>query len=82
MLTHRIWYSFLLTAVLLVSSASFLSCATPAANPVPANTQVTDVKPAQPPTYLVKSPVPRFKVATTTSLYDTGLWSHLEPMFV
>ena len=23
----------------------------------------------------------RLKVATTTSLYDTGLWSHLEPMF-
>lgn len=23
----------------------------------------------------------RFRVATTTSLYDTGLWSYLEPMF-
>jgi len=23
----------------------------------------------------------RFRVATTTSLYDTGLWGHLEPMF-
>ncbi|MFC2011420.1 substrate-binding domain-containing protein [Chloroflexota bacterium] len=30
------------------------------------------------------SPLPaqqRFRVATTTSLYDTGLWSYLEPMF-
>jgi len=24
---------------------------------------------------------PRLRVATTTSLYDTGLWSYLEPMF-
>ncbi len=24
---------------------------------------------------------PRLKVATTTSLYETGLWGHLEPMF-
>src|SRR3990172_706395 len=30
------------------------------------------------------SPLPataRFRVATTTSLYDTGLWGYLEPMF-
>ena len=26
-------------------------------------------------------PVPRLRVATTTSLYDTGLWGYLEPMF-
>ncbi len=26
-------------------------------------------------------PQPRLQVATTTSLYDTGLWSYLEPMF-
>jgi len=26
-------------------------------------------------------PRPRLRVATTTSLYDTGLWSYLEPMF-
>jgi tungstate transport system substrate-binding protein len=26
-------------------------------------------------------PKPRLRVATTTSLYDTGLWSYLEPMF-
>ena len=25
--------------------------------------------------------LPRLKVATTTSLYDTGLWGYLEPMF-
>ena len=27
------------------------------------------------------SPEPRLRVATTTSLYDTGLWGHLESMF-
>lgn len=27
------------------------------------------------------APTPRFRVATTTSLYDTGLWGYLEPMF-
>lgn len=27
------------------------------------------------------APQPRLKVATTTSLYDTGLWGYLEPMF-
>ena len=27
------------------------------------------------------SPPPRLRVATTTSLYDTGLWEYLEPMF-
>jgi len=26
-------------------------------------------------------PMVRFKIATTTSLYDTGLWYHLEPIF-
>ncbi len=26
-------------------------------------------------------PQPRLRVATTTSLYDTGLWGYLEPMF-
>ncbi len=33
----------------------------------------SEVKPTQ--------SVPRLKVATTTSLYDTGLWGYLEPMF-
>ncbi len=31
--------------------------------------------------YPLKSPLPRFKIATTTSLYDTGLWAYLEPLF-
>lgn len=31
--------------------------------------------------YPVAEPRVRFKIATTTSLYDTGLWYHLEPIF-
>jgi len=29
----------------------------------------------------ILSPKARFKIATTTSLYDTGLWAYLEPAF-
>ena len=46
---------------------------TPAPAPAPAPAPSTDV-----------SPMPaqaRLRVATTTSLYDTGLWGYLEPMF-
>jgi tungstate transport system substrate-binding protein len=31
--------------------------------------------------YPLATPKTRFKIATTTSLYDTGLWAYLEPMF-
>ncbi|MBE0479713.1 MAG: substrate-binding domain-containing protein [Dehalococcoidia bacterium] len=31
--------------------------------------------------YRLHDPLPRFRIATTTSLYDTGLWYHLEPIF-
>jgi len=31
--------------------------------------------------YPVAQPKARFKIATTTSLYDTGLWYYLEPIF-
>jgi len=31
--------------------------------------------------YPLHDPEVRFKIATTTSLYDTGLWYHLEPIF-
>lgn len=33
------------------------------------------------PTYSLANAKMRFKIATTTSLYDTGLWAYLEPMF-
>jgi tungstate transport system substrate-binding protein len=31
--------------------------------------------------YPLHEPLVRFRIATTTSLYDTGLWYHLEPIF-
>ena len=31
--------------------------------------------------YALHDPLVRFKIATTTSLYDTGLWYYLEPIF-
>jgi tungstate transport system substrate-binding protein len=31
--------------------------------------------------FALHDPMVRFKIATTTSLYDTGLWYHLEPIF-
>jgi tungstate transport system substrate-binding protein len=31
--------------------------------------------------YPLANPEVRFRIATTTSLYDTGLWYHLEPIF-
>jgi tungstate transport system substrate-binding protein len=31
--------------------------------------------------YPLATPKVRFRIATTTSLYDTGLWAYLEPMF-
>ena len=37
--------------------------------------------PAPAPTPAPLPPVERLRVATTTSLYDTGLWGYLEPMF-
>ncbi len=39
--------------------------------------------PTQPPAkqFPLHDPLVRFKIATTTSLYDTGLWYHLEPIF-
>jgi tungstate transport system substrate-binding protein len=46
---------------------------TPTATITPIPTPLTVVPPLP--------PVGRLTVATTTSLYDTGLWSYLEPMF-
>ncbi len=48
------------------------SSPTPTLSPTPSPTP-TDVPPL--------TATPRFRVATTTSLYDTGLWGYLEPMF-
>jgi len=67
---HCISISVIITCLLLVSI--LVGCA-PAApqTATPAPTTATPVIPGK----------ARFKIATTTSLYDTGLWNYLEPTF-
>jgi len=67
--------SLLVLLVSLLLSAALPGC-TPAAPLAPVET-----KPAAPQPILVAPGIPRFKIATTTSLYDTGLWNYMEPMF-
>jgi len=62
-----------LTAILLLSIA--IGCAAPQ----PAAQSSEQARTTQ--SFLLHDPVTRFKIATTTSLYDTGLWYYLEPMF-
>ena len=64
-LTHCI-----LVILILVLAAGLFACAKPAPAPAPTPQQ-----------YPLHDPLVRFKIATTTSLYDTGLWYHLEPIF-
>jgi tungstate transport system substrate-binding protein len=70
-----------LSLLLLLLFSVIVSCAPAApASPAPPAQQpgVTKTDTAQ---LAVRGPVSRFKIATTTSLYDTGLWSYLEPVF-
>ena len=67
--------SLLVLLVSLLLSVVLPGCS-PAAKPV-----VTDNKSAAGISFPVTAGIPRFKIATTTSLYDTGLWNYLEPMF-
>jgi tungstate transport system substrate-binding protein len=56
-------------------------CAPAATQPAATGQPSTDNKSAQGTAFPVIPGTPRFKIATTTSLYDTGLWNYLEPMF-
>jgi tungstate transport system substrate-binding protein len=70
------WKFFLaigFTAILLLSI--FIGCST--TQPIPPSPK----QKTTPQSYLLHDPMTRFKIATTTSLYDTGLWYYLEPMF-
>jgi len=54
----------------------------PTTTPPPQPTTPTPTQPtATTPAYAIHDPAVRFKIATTTSLYDTGLWYYLEPLF-
>ena len=67
---------FLIAAVMLLSLVSILPACSDevTSSPTPAATTSPGEVPPLPKTS-------RLKVATTTSLYDTGLWGYLEPMF-
>jgi tungstate transport system substrate-binding protein len=64
-------------AMIAVLISVLLGCAaeeaTPTPTPTPSITPSIDISPLP--------AKPRLRVATTTSLYDTGLWGYLEPMF-
>jgi tungstate transport system substrate-binding protein len=71
-------FMLLMTVAILLSLVSVLpACsgqATPVSSPTITSTPIPSVVPPL-------KPQGRLRVATTTSLYDTGLWSYLEPMF-
>jgi tungstate transport system substrate-binding protein len=66
---RKISFCLLTTLVLLSLLIGFVGCAS-ATQPAPSTSQ-----------YPLHSAQTRFKIATTTSLYDTGLWYYLEPLF-
>jgi len=73
-------FIFLIIVLLLILPSTIIGCSKGIAPPESSDTLASDNKsnPAQ--AFPVRAPVQRFKIATTTSLYDTGLWSYLEPL--
>jgi len=71
---HKWLIKFLFMASCLVAAAATVIGCSPAA------TTTTTAAP-QTTGFPIAQPKVRFKIATTTSLYDTGLWAYLEPMF-
>lgn len=73
----KIFMLLMAVAVLLSLVTVLPACngqAAPTSSPTITSTPIPSVVPPL-------APVGRLRVATTTSLYDTGLWSYLEPMF-
>jgi tungstate transport system substrate-binding protein len=72
--TGIIFTGMLLVTVLLIGLIPAVAgCTVAEPSPAPA--------PSPEPTFPLHDPMVRFKIATTTSLYDTGLWYHLEPIY-
>ncbi|MCX5997712.1 MAG: substrate-binding domain-containing protein [Chloroflexi bacterium] len=67
-------------SLLVLLASLLLSIVLPGCSPA-ARPAATDNKSAAGISFPVTAGIPRFKIATTTSLYDTGLWNYLEPMF-
>jgi len=74
---------FLLSVIMIVSMLlGMVSCGQQMPLPTqPPAVQPPTTTPPPAPSYTITPGKMRFKVATTTSLYDTGLWNILEPMF-
>ena len=74
-------FIFLIIVLLFILPSTIIGCSKGIAPPESSDTLASNNKsnPAQ--AFPVRAPVQRFKIATTTSLYDTGLWSYLEPLF-
>jgi tungstate transport system substrate-binding protein len=68
-------------AGLIAGMAACTSTPTPTPTPSPTSSQITPTTAPTTTAYPVANPKTRFKIATTTSLYDTGLWAYLEPQF-
>lgn len=77
-----IYASMLLIIVLLASTLfAVVGCETEEPAPAPAPAPTPEPSPEPEVAFPLHDPLVRFKIATTTSLYDTGLWYHLEPIF-
>jgi tungstate transport system substrate-binding protein len=61
-------------AVMLLAGALFAGCTT---TPTPGGNQTTTATP----TPTSSGTTPQLLIATTTSLYDTGLWDYLQPLY-
>jgi tungstate transport system substrate-binding protein len=70
--------NILIIITVMLSTLFISGSCTPQDQTVPSDTQVSTQQPASYPLAQAKQ---RFKIATTTSLYDTGLWYYLEPLF-
>jgi tungstate transport system substrate-binding protein len=73
----------MLISILMVSMVfAAVGCTEGEATTEPTTTSATTAPTTEPgPDFPLHDPMVRFKIATTTSLYDTGLWYHLEPIF-
>lgn len=69
---------YIVSGILMISSLLF---AVTGCSPETAEETADKVEETTEKTYELHDPMVRFKIATTTSLYDTGLWYHLEPIF-
>lgn len=86
MIFKKIFVFLAIVAVLAAVVGGLSACTSPKATSTSVPPTVTPiiVPPTATPTSEGVVPLPaqkRLKVATTTSLYDTGLWGYLEPMF-